>query len=145
MVYLKTKLKTLDRGPTIRIANHALRWCRDNLGINKRKKYQPYWSITKGVDANLVGEYDSDENAVFIYYRGIEDVKELVQTCIHEWTHQNQPIATKYFKYPGTYSRNPYERAALYAEKKHYRALWDDIKQNINKKNGVRNKKVKAR
>ncbi len=62
MIYLKTRLETLERGPTIRIANHALRWCRDNLGVNNRKKYLPTWSVTKGFDPDLVGEYDHEMN-----------------------------------------------------------------------------------
>lgn len=100
MIYLKTRLDALERGPTIKVANHALRWCRDNLGVNNRKKYYPSWSVTKGYDPDLVGEYDHEMNEVLIYYGGIDDVKELLQTCIHEWTHQLQPITTKYFKYP---------------------------------------------
>ena len=62
-------------------------------------------------------------------------------TCIHEWTHQLQPITTKYYKYPGSYSRNPYERQARYREKKYTPILWDAIK---NKVNGTRNRNTKA-
>ena len=131
MIYLRTRIDALERGPTIRIANLALRWCRDNLGVNNRKKYKPSWSITKGYDPDLVGEYDDEMNEVLIYYGGIDNVKELIQTCIHEWTHQLQPITTKYFKYPGSYSRNPYERQARYAEQKHYKACWQYIKKNL--------------
>lgn len=131
MIRLNTKLKNLERGPTIRIATLALRWCRDTLGVNNRKKYKPAWTINKGYDADIVGEYDDEQNEVFIYYGGIDDVKELIQTCIHEWTHQLQPITTKYYKYPGSYSRNPYERQARYNELKHYKPCWDHIKTKI--------------
>lgn len=134
MVYLKTRLDSLERGPTITIANHALRWCRDNMGVNNRKKYLPSWNITKGYDPDLVGEYDHEMNEVLIYYGAIDDVKELLQTCIHEWTHQLQPITTKYFKYPGSYSRNPYERQARYNEQKYYKQCWNSIKHKVNKK-----------
>ena len=131
IVTLRTKLHEMERGPTVRIANLALRWCRDNMGVNNRKKFKPVWSILKGYDCELVGEYDDVMNEVFIYYGAIEDVKELIQTCIHEWTHQLQPITTKYFKYPGSYSRNPYERQAKYNEQKYYKECWNSIKKKI--------------
>jgi hypothetical protein len=99
--------------------------------VNNRKKYVPSWNITKGYDPDLVGEYDHEMNEVLIYYGGIDNVKELIQTCIHEWTHQLQPITTKYFKYPGSYSRNPYERQAKYNETKYYKQCWESIKQKL--------------
>lgn len=133
MIYLKTTITSLGREEAVRIANIALRWCKRELGVNKRKKYAPVWSIIKGYDTD-VGEYDADENCVYVYWDNCDSVEELIRTCIHEWTHQNQPIKTKYFKYPGSYSRNPYERAARYAEDKHYKACFNYIKkQTINK------------
>ena len=141
MIYLNTKVQGLGRAPAVSIAHMAMRWCRRELGINKRKKFEPIWSIVKGYGDNDCGAYDADDNEVWIYWDQCESVRELIQTCIHEWTHQLQPIRTKYFKYPGTYSRNPYERAARYAEKKHTPACWAHIKKHINKnKHGLRNK-----
>lgn len=133
MIELKTKIDELGRDPTVRIANMALRWCRTKFGINKRKKYEPTWTVVKGYGDNLCGEYDHDENTVYVYWDQCEDVHELVATCIHEWTHQLQPITTKYFKYPGSYSRNPYERQARYKEKKYTPVFWDLYKHKINK------------
>lgn len=141
MIYLSTPLKQLGREPTIRIANMALRWCKRELGVNNRKKYEPIWYVRKADWPDLCGEYDDEANEVLIYYDSIDTVRELLATCIHEWTHQLQPIRTKYFKYPGTYSRNPYERQARYNEKKYTPVLWADIKHKINK-NGIRNKKT---
>jgi len=141
MIYLSTRIKALGRAPTVRIANFALRWCKENIGVNNRKKYLPTWSIRKSYEPDLCGEYDDTDNEVLIYYDNIDDVRELIATCIHEWTHQKQPITTKYFKYPGSYSRNPYERQARYNEKKYTRPLWEAIKHKVNKtNNGVRNK-----
>lgn len=133
MIYLSTRLKALGRAPTVRIANFALRWCKEHIGVNNRKKYLPTWSIRKSLEPDLCGEYDDTDNEVLIYYDNIDDVRELIATCIHEWTHQKQPITTKYFKYPGSYSRNPYERQARYNEKKYTRPLWDAIKHKVNK------------
>jgi hypothetical protein len=87
----------------------------------------------KGVEYRVCGEYDDSDNEVHIFWDQCIDVRELIETCIHEWTHQLQPITTKYYKYPGTYSRNPYERQARYKEKKYTPILWDSIKDKINK------------
>lgn len=133
MIELNTPIHTLGRGPTVRIANMALRWCRREFGINNRKKYEPTWSVWRGIEPDLCGEYDHDENCVYVYWDQCVDVNELIATCIHEWTHQLQPITTKYFKYPGSYSRNPYERQARYKEKKYTPVFWDLYKHKINK------------
>lgn len=139
MIFLKTPIPKLGRAPAVRIANMTLNWCKKNLGVNKRKKYEPVWSIRKG-EENLCGEYDHEENEVLIYWDQCDDVRELISTCIHEWTHQLQPIRTKYFKYPGTYSRNPYERQARRNETKYTPIVWKEIKHKINKNNGLRNR-----
>ena len=132
-IYLKTKIDELGRAPTVRIANMVFRWCRRNLGVNGRKKWAPVWYIRKGWSAGEMGEYDAQDNELFIYWDNIPDVRELIRTIVHEWTHQNQPILTKYYKYPGTYSRNPYERQAKYNEMKWTPIVWREIKQSINK------------
>lgn len=129
MIYLNTKVQGLGRAPAVSIAQMAMRWCKRELGINKRKKFEPIWSIVKGDDTDC-GAYDADDNEVWIYWDQCEDVRELIATCIHEWTHQLQPIRTKYYKYPGSYSRNPYEREARRNEEKYTKQCWTHIKQN---------------
>lgn len=143
MIYLNTPIEKLGRVDAVRIANMVLRWCKKELGVNKRKKFDPIWSIVKG-DEGLCGEYDHYENEVHVYWDQCENVRELIATCIHEWTHQLQPIRTKYFKYPGTYSRNPYERQARRNEDKYTPIVWKQLKHKINKTNGIRNREIKS-
>jgi hypothetical protein len=134
MIELNTHIKSLGRVDSVRIANMALRWCKKNLGVNGRKRWQPIWYVRKALDGDDVcGEYDATDNEVYIFWNNCEDVEELISTCIHEWTHQNQPILTKYHKYPGSYSRNPYERQARYAEKKWLPICWKELQSKINK------------
>jgi len=130
MIYLSTPISRLGRQPTVRIANMALRWCERELGVNNRKKYKPVWTVRKGDVPDLCGEYDDEDNEVYVYWDNCDTVRELIQTCIHEWTHQLQPIRTKYYKYPGSYSRNPYEREARRNEDKYTKECWTHIKQN---------------
>ena len=144
MISLDTKIVSLGREPAIRIAQFALRWCKRELGVNNRKKYEPVWYIRMAPEDDLCGEYDDELNEVLIYWDQCEDVRELISTCIHEWVHQTQPITTKYFKYPGSYSRNPYERAARYREKKYTPILWEQIKNKVNKEDGRSNQNIKT-
>ena len=133
-IYLSTPVAKLGRVEAVRIAKAALKWCERTFGVNRRKKWELKCYVRKSHDGDdTCGEYDCWDNEIYVYWNNCETVRELVQTCIHEWTHQNQPILTKYYKYPGTYSRNPYERAARYAEVKWAPILWKETKNNINK------------
>lgn len=133
-IELDSQIEHIGRKEATRIANIALRWCKRTLGVNKRKRIQVTWYIRKGYgEEDTCGEYDATDNEIIIHWDMCRDVKELIETCIHEWTHQNQPILTKYDKYPGSYSRNPYERQARYAEKKWLPICWNEIECKINK------------
>jgi len=57
MIHLNTPIERLGREPTVRIANMALRWCRREFGTNNRKKYEPVWSIVKGFEPDVCGQY----------------------------------------------------------------------------------------
>jgi hypothetical protein len=134
MIELDTEIADIGRLEAVRIANFALRWCRATFGVNRRKRIQPVWYIRMAYeDDNTYGEYDATDNEIVIHWNNCETVQLLIETCIHEWTHQNQPILTKYDKYPGSYSRNPYERQARYAEKKWLSPCWTAIQNKINK------------
>ena len=146
MIKLRTKINTLGRARAVSIANMSLRWCRSNMGVNQRKKFQPIWTIKKGYGDGNCGEYDAEDNEVFIYWDNITDVKELIGTCIHEWQHQLQPILTKYDKHPGTYDNNPYEIEARKVEKNLTPVCWLHIDKRINKTNYDKsNRSIRAR
>lgn len=133
-IYLNSKTDRIGGKVASRIARITLKWCERTFGVNRRKKIPLKTYVRKGdVDDPTCGEYDCWDNEIYVYWNHCETVRELVQTCIHEWTHQNQPILTKYYKYPGTYSRNPYERAARYAEVKWCPIAWREIRHTINK------------
>ena len=134
MIYLKSKTNELGRKEAVRIAKATLKWCERVRGVNRRKKWLVKTYIRKAMEGDdTCGEYDCWDNEIYIYWNNCETIRELVATCIHEWTHQNQPILTKYYKYPGTYSRNPYERQAKYNETKWTPICWNEIKKSINK------------
>lgn len=143
-IYKSTRLTSIGRKEIVRIANMAFRWCRTNMGVNRRKKYQPAWYIRKSLDETVfdAGEYDAEDNEIFIYWNNCETVDDLIRVIVHEWTHQLQPILTKY-DWDLDYHTNPYEIEARANETVYGKQCWTAIKQKINKKtisNGTGNK-----
>ena len=105
------------------------------MGTNNRKHWLPRWYFSRWENNKKVcGEYDDETNELFIYYRNLTDVRELVATIIHEWQHQLQPLRTQYYKYKGPYSRNPFEIEAIQAEKFYLPVLWKEVKNKVNRK-----------
>jgi hypothetical protein len=132
MIRKNTKISSLGIKEIYSISNMALRWCRRTMGTNRRRKYEPIWTIRKGYDTTC-GEFDCDDNTVFIYWNNCRTVDDLISTCIHEWTHQLQPIASKYWKYDGDYESHPMENEARLNEKNLTPQLWKYINPKINK------------
>lgn len=132
-ININTKIERIGRSEAVRICNMAMRWCRRHLGVNKRRKYQPVWTIRRGNIEHLVGEYDAECNEILIYWDQCDNVEEIINTTIHEWTHQLQPILANYRKYTN-YQTNPYEVEARMNETLYTRECWNTIKQKVNKK-----------
>jgi hypothetical protein len=132
-IYLKTPLKSIGRREIGRIASMTMTWCKKNMGINNRKAYKPIWSLSAVIDdGSIVGDYDHIENEILIYYKNVEDVRELIATCIHEWQHQLQPCRSKYNKFKGSYNKHPMEIEAYNAEKLHLSNCWKGIRDKVN-------------
>jgi hypothetical protein len=133
-IYLKTPASALSRRTLGRIAHMTVTWCKKNLGINQRKAYQPIWALSSIIDdGKTCGDYDDIENEITIYYKNMDDVRELVATIIHEWTHQLQPCRTKYKKWKGSYKKHPFEVEAYRAEALYTSPCWKAIKDKVNR------------
>lgn len=132
-IYLNTPAQALGRAGMLRIAGMVFTWCKKNLGINQRKAFQPIWYFSSVKFGNLVGDYDDIDNEICIYYKNITDVRELISTIIHEWTHQNQPCRSKYNKWKGSYRKNPLEVEAYNAETLYTSPCWKEIKAKVNR------------
>jgi hypothetical protein len=131
---MKWKLSSAvkERKDVVRIGRMAETWCRQNMGQNNKKQLGIIVSYWKGWDTDM-GEYDPQDHAIFIYYNNIDNVKGLLQTIIHEWTHSLQPLTSKWKEYNDVaYSKNPFERKA-YASEKLYTDMWAVIKHKLNK------------
>jgi hypothetical protein len=123
----------IDRKGAVRIGNMVTTWCRTHMGLNNKKQYSILTSYKSGYDASLVGEYDPKEHEIIIYWNNIDNVKELIQTIIHEWTHSLQPLTSRWKEYNAeSYSRNRFEKEAYDSEKR-YIEVWTHIKHKLNK------------
>lgn len=111
----------------------ALRWCRANMGTNRRRRWRPSWHIVMDkYDSGDYGEYDADDNEIYIYWNNIPTVEDLIRTAIHEWQHQLQPLLANYHKHE-CYKSNPYEIEAREAEDRLFRPCWDAVRTKLNK------------
>ena len=121
-----------NRKDVVRIGRMAETWCKRNMGENNKKKLGLLVTYWKGWDTDM-GQYDPQDHAIYIYYNNIDNVKELLQTIIHEWTHSLQPLTSKWKEYNDMeYTNNPYEKEA-YASEVKYKELWKSIKHKLNK------------
>jgi hypothetical protein len=127
--------KISARKEVLRIGRQIERWCRENMGTNNRKKYAPTITYYKSLPTDTcMGEYRHWDNELIIYYNNCRTIKDLVQTMIHEWQHQLQPMS----KYESMldehgYEEHPLEIEAEAAELRYYKPLWIAIKPKLNK------------
>jgi hypothetical protein len=127
--------KIESRAQALRVGRMAERWCRSNMGTNRRKKYDVAVTFYKSYEGDLdMGEYRYWDNEIIIYYNNCGNIKNLIRTVIHEWQHQLQPMG-KYEKVLDEigYEDHPFEKEAEAAEEKHYKQLWMDIKPKLNR------------
>ena len=115
----------------------AIKWCRENMGVNKRKKDIPKISVRiyfrkDETERFIKGIYYSDENRIIVYHVNCETIEDVISTVIHEYTHYLQSMK-KYWEYSLTYNYNthPYERQARRNETKYTKMCIKKIKKEI--------------
>lgn len=118
-----------------KIAILTLKWCQENIGINKKKKNIKLSVTTKPhKEGNyyILGHFLNSENKIMIYNLKEQSLIDIVQTIIHEYTHYLQS-SKKYWEYHKThyYSQHPYERQARRNELKYGKTCLKEIKKLI--------------
>jgi hypothetical protein len=117
-------------------AHLTIKWCRENLGVNNRKKNKLKVSVRvnfkKTDERNFSGSYYSDENRIIVYDINCDTLEDVVSTVIHEYTHYLQSMK-KYWEYFKThyYSTHPYEIQARKNEEKYTTECIKSIKKLI--------------
>ena len=128
--YLKTDTSTLTRTALRLIAKETIMYCMQTLGT-KSSKSIPTVSIIKRGRSRRYGQYNVTMNHIQIHYNICGDVKTLIQTLIHEYTHYLQNLKQYHVLYSQFgYDAHPQEVEARGNEKL-YSPCWKQIKKTI--------------
>jgi len=129
--------KFVDIETKRRYALLTTKWCKVNMGTNKRKKTLPKVSVRINFRADeterfIKGIYYPNENRIIVYSLNCETIEEIVSTVIHEYTHYLQ----SYVKYEELYKRyyyknHPYEKEARKNEIIYTKKCIKEIKSNL--------------
>lgn len=128
--YLKTNTSTLTRTALRLIAMETMKYCMNNMGINPTKPI-PTVSIVNRGRSRRYGQYNTMRNKIEIHYNVCGDVKMVIKTIIHEYSHylQNMKKYYKLYKLVG-YDNHPYEIEAIRNETI-YSPCWKHIKNKL--------------
>lgn len=114
----------------------TIKWCKVNMGVNKRRKQQLKISVRIRFkhkdDLKYYGVYYPDENRIIVYSKNCLTLEKVVETIIHEYTHYLQS-SKKYFDFSKThtYDDHPYEKEANKNQTKHTKVCFNEIKALI--------------
>lgn len=99
-------IKQFKRQHAIRVMN----WCKNNIGINHRRKYLPVLEWSSCGSDNDCGDYDFEDNIIGVNKNNHRSVIDIIHTIIHEWCHYKQSTK-KYYEYTEIfdYQDNPFE------------------------------------
>jgi hypothetical protein len=129
-ILLKTDTRDLTLKKVKEIASLTLMYSISKFGVHKYKKV-PKVSIINNPDLAYYGMFHCGTNRIVINRAYAVDVKLLVQTLLHEYTHylQNMNEYKLVLKKVG-YDNHPYEVEARNNEK-HYTEVYKQLKQII--------------
>ena len=126
---LSTSLESLNRSELLKLNKCLIMACSEVLGssntmVRTTKRNSPYYK----------GYFDIEDNRILIFRSSIKDIRDYVETFIHEWTHSRQKkISKMYYKMDSKYGydKNPFEIEAKENEKKFRPEVWKITKNLI--------------
>ena len=128
--YLKTDTSTLTRAVINKITKETIMYCMQTLGV-KSSLPVPSVSVVKRGGSRRYGHYNITNNHIQIHYNICGDVKMLIRTIIHEYTHYTQNMKQYHVLYSQFgYDKHPQEIEARRNEKL-YSPCWKQIKSII--------------
>jgi hypothetical protein len=132
MIKINTRSKNLTPEKVHNLVYNTILWCQSNLGVNNRRS-KKFTAQIQALSLDAMGDFNYKTNTITVYHWNNRNVKEIICTTIHEYTHYLQPIRTKYNKLAKVYkyySKHPMERQAVRMER-HYKTCWNEIRKNI--------------
>ena len=136
---INTPLEEMSRQQVKKICKIIIDWCFDHLGENKRiKKDLLIEMVYDETDASEgFAEYDIDEEnrIIRIFMSANKTIKHLIFSFLHEYTHDLQPVTTKYDKLRRRYGyiNHPQEKQARRNEDRFAKVCWNDIRPKVEK------------
>ena len=133
MITLSTKTKELTTPQLRKIVWETLLYMKENVGTKQkfsRLKYQVL-TLPKGYTP-AYGSYDPDTNSLVVYKNHAHDVKMVVRSVLHEYTHFLQNLRYYHLTLSKVgYNAHPLEKQARAMEHL-YSECWKEIKRKVN-------------
>lgn len=129
-MYLNTPTSDMT-SPQIRgVVGQTISWCEKNLGTKPSRQGSLKFKVISG-KIPAYGAYDYRNNTIFIYRNHTSDVKMVVRTVLHEYTHflQNLRHYNLVLSRVG-YTNHPQEVESFGTEKM-YSNCWKNIKNKL--------------
>ena len=128
--YLKTPTSDMSITQIRRVVGETVAWCQNNLGT---KRYGVHYCVrTLGKNYTpAYGCYDGSKRTIYVFRNYAPDVKMVVRSVLHEYTHylQNLRWYNNVLNKVG-YEKHPQELEARGMESL-YSVCWNDIKNKI--------------
>lgn len=126
-----TKLSELNKKKIKKIVNLTVMWSINKWGLNRRRKklltVDFIW-----LNSDDMAVYHSSENRIVIYPNMIRNIRDLIDTVIHEYTHQMQSLSNYNLILSKTgYSKHPMEIEANENALSNRAKCWKEIKKYL--------------
>ena len=114
-----------------RVVCETIKWCEANVGIKKKRTPLKFRVLTQRSGETIYGKYDPTINMLVIHRNMCGDVRSVVKTVIHEYTHFLQDLRaySRVLSEVG-YRRHPQEVEARGNEML-FSNCWTDIKNKL--------------
>ena len=134
MIRTNTNLDRLTHKEIRKIVDLTIRYCQVHLGVNRRRGDSGVLVMNQSPNAEerRYGEYCPEYHVMKLFKNHITNVRCLIETTIHEYTHTLQPVKTNYAKLYDEhgYNNHPYEIEARNNEVL-INEVWPEIRKKI--------------
>lgn len=145
---LKTRIGFLKKRQVVKILSLSLQWCRENLGTKRGVRKITLIPLARGGRYGKVwvsGSFQTPEQEIRVYWKNIDEIRDLIKTLIHEYKHYLQP-ATRDVKLhsdlPSWYIYEEWrEKEATDIARKFCSSCWRFVQSQLTEKDKVKHYK----
>ena len=126
---LHTKTSRLTTPEIRKVVCEAIKWCETNIGTKHKRRTLKFRVLTlPDRYTPAYGMYDPQKNTLYVFRNHAKDVKMVIRSVLHEYTHfmQNLRYYTSVLNKVG-YNKHPLEQQARGMEY-FYSDCWEGIK-----------------